>query len=355
MDRAKQFRGCLLAGAAGDALGYAVEFMREKEIDAQYGEGGIRRYELEDGLAIISDDTQMTMFTANGLLCGQAAGGSEEDCYQGMAECYLDWLTTQRSPEYMPSEGRRSWLNSIDLMNSRRAPGGTCLGSLSSGKFGRAADPINGSKGCGGVMRAAPVGLFFEDEDQCCRMGAEAAAITHGHDLGYLPAAALSCIVNQAVYGEGVSLEEAVIAAQKAISRNFPHAPHLSDMIGLMEQARELARSDMADRKAIHQLGEGWSGEEALAIALYCALKYPDDLEKCLVAAANHNGDSDSTAAIAGNILGAYLGEDCIPSFYLEDLELREALVTLADDLYSASCERRGVEAPGWKEAYCSF
>lgn len=63
-----QFRGCLVGGAVGDALGYAVEFLNEQEIFGRYGKNGITAYTLRDGVAEISDDTQMTLFTASGLL-----------------------------------------------------------------------------------------------------------------------------------------------------------------------------------------------------------------------------------------------------------------------------------------------
>jgi ADP-ribosylglycohydrolase len=81
------------------------------------------------------------------------------------------------------------------------------------------------------------------------------------------------------------------------------------------------------------KIGEGWVGEEALAIAVYCALKYQDDLRGALIAAVNHDGDSDSTGAITGNILGAYLGANAIPQAWLKKLELREVITELADDL----------------------
>jgi ADP-ribosylglycohydrolase len=68
-----KFRGCLAGGAVGDALGYAVEFMSESEIFGAYGPRGITEYELQGGVAQISDDTQMTLFTLNGLLCRDAA------------------------------------------------------------------------------------------------------------------------------------------------------------------------------------------------------------------------------------------------------------------------------------------
>jgi ADP-ribosylglycohydrolase len=72
--------------------------------------------------------------------------------------------------------------------------------------------------------------------------------------------------------------------------------------------------------------------EEALAIALYCALVAPN-LEEAVVLAVNHSGDSDSTGAIAGNLCGALYGADSIPARWLDPLELRDAITAMADDL----------------------
>ena len=93
-----RFKGCLLGGAVGDALGYAVEFMSKSEIVCAYGPQGITRYEPRAGKAQISDDTQMTLFTAVGLLYGRTRGGrrgigAPESEYIRLA--YLDWLDTQ--------------------------------------------------------------------------------------------------------------------------------------------------------------------------------------------------------------------------------------------------------------------
>ena len=81
--------------------------------------------------------------------------------------------------------------------------------------------------------------------------------------------------------------------------------------------------------------GEGWVAEEALVIAIYCCLRYPDDFSKCLIVSVNHKGDSDSTGAIAGNIIGAYLGYDEIEEKWKEDLELSDVILGVADHLYS--------------------
>ena len=65
-----KFRGCMIGGAAGDALGYAVEFMPEQQIFSKHGENGITSYSFVNDKALISDDTQMSLFTAAGLLLG---------------------------------------------------------------------------------------------------------------------------------------------------------------------------------------------------------------------------------------------------------------------------------------------
>ena len=62
-----KIKGCMYGGAVGDALGFAVEFKRADEIFNTYGKSGITKYKLINNLAYISDDTQMTLFTANGL------------------------------------------------------------------------------------------------------------------------------------------------------------------------------------------------------------------------------------------------------------------------------------------------
>ena len=113
----------------------------------------------------------------------------------------------------------------------------------------------------------------------------------------------------------------------------FSNAEHISYFTTLMNRAVRLAGEDLDDLDAIHQLGQGWVAEETLAIAVYCAIKYETDFDKALIAAVNHEGDSDSTGAVTGNILGAKLGYDAIPQKYKNDLELHDVIVEIADDL----------------------
>lgn len=336
---ADKFRGCMIGGAAGDALGYTVEFQSEKAISRKFGPEGIREYELQQGNALISDDTQMTMFTANGLLFEAALSRAENrapDYTAAIATAYREWILTQRS-SFIKVPNPRCWLMNVPELFACRAPGLTCMRAINDGCNGTPEKPITTSKGCGGVMRVAPIGLFPAEDDILTldRRGAEAAALTHGHEMGYIPGAMLVHIVRLAAFSEGVSLKDIVLDSRKAMTELFPDAGHLPGFLKLMDKAMELAESDVDDKEAIHALGPGWVGDEALAVAVYCALKYADDFDKAMIASVNHGGDSDSTGAIAGNILGAYLGLSRIPEKYLQNLELKEELLELAEDLYT--------------------
>ena len=330
--------GCLLGGAAGDALGYAIEFDDEKTIFSKYGEAGIQNFDLDftSGEAIISDDTQMTLFTAEGILLADNPYIYKDFIY-GVFEAYQDWYRTQM---FRMRPSKKIWLSDIPELNQRRAPGNTCLSALGSGKFGGIDEPINNSKGCGGVMRVAPIGLFYSQDklsiDVIDRFGASAAALTHGHPMGYISAAGLVHIVNLAVYKPEMSLKEIVDDMIEKVPALFidEAAGFCIKFQDLMRKAVKLAEEkEVNDLDAIYQLGEGWVGEETLAIAIYCALRHEDDFDKALTASVNHRGDSDSTGSVTGNILGAYLGLQDIPEKYLKNLELRKTIMRVAERL----------------------
>lgn len=346
-----KFRGCLIGGAVGDALGYPVEFMREKQIFQKYGKNGITEYELAYGKAIISDDTQMTLFTANGLIYGltqKTIGKFEGDISDYIYKAYMDWLSTQTFSE---NPSRISWLLDIPELYARRAPGNTCISALSSGKKGDLDNPLNDSKGCGGVMRVAPIGLYFEKfPKNGAVIAADASAITHGHPLGYKPSALLSYLIYNLTYCENLSFESAAALTLTICDEIFIGKDYNEYLNKLVTDAIYLANTSTNDLDAIHKLGEGWVAEEAFAIALYCSLKYKYDFEKAVVTSVNHNGDSDSTGAITGNILGAYLGLSGIPDKFRKNLELYDTIIEIADDLYTAS--REFAPKPPYDEAW---
>jgi ADP-ribosylglycohydrolase len=325
----------------GDALGAPVEFLDLDEIVKVYGEGGIRDYAPAYGkLGSITDDTQMALFTAEGMLSAQLASalnGLPPDFFRAATASYERWLMTQENSRLLTSSSARvSWLLQQKKLFTRRAPGTTCLSALhaSRGKVTRAA---NDSKGCGGVMRIAPVGMYFahalngDRQDQhlipsIFTAGCDLAAITHGHPSGCLSAGVHAVIVGLVLTGD--PLKTAIAAAKVELRKQKSH----KETLFAIERAETLAQDRPRDRTALRLMGKGFVAEEALAIGLYCALS-AQDFEDGVILAVNHSGDSDSTGTIAGNLLGAAAGVQAIPERWLAVLELRSTIEAIADDL----------------------
>ena len=332
-----QFVGCLLGGAVGDALGAAVEFMTLDDIRQHFGAGGIREYAPAYGKrGAITDDTQMSLFTAEGLILARVRGhrGDCEEMGAFVYEAYLRWLATQGAADkqrliaqYGTCVVVDGILGAYPELQARRAPGNSCLSALMSGRMGTVDTPVNNSKGCGGVMRIAPVGLFT-GLDSAFDCGCRIAAITHGHPSGYLAAGCLAEIICRIV--NGFDIEAAVRGSRQSLAGRDGGTEVLAAVDRALEQSKQADVS--VDRVA--SLGQGWVAEEALAIAVYCALCAGEDFEKGVWLAVNHGGDSDSTGAITGNILGVLLGRGAIPSKFTLELELCGLIEEMAIDLH---------------------
>lgn len=382
-------RGCLMAGAAGDALGYAVEFMSRESILARYGDKGITKFDVtSDGKALVSDDTQMTLFTANGMLMGitrgnmRGIGGAPEDYVDG---AYLDWYYTQtgKKREILIDDWHYTWLRDLPELAHRRAPGNTCLAACEAMYYGM--EVKNNSRGCGGIMRVAPLALLsvgylvrgerFYSVDEMDKAGAETARVTHKHPLGFLPAAMLTHLlyklVPMSVETVREEFEQLVEDTIEALD-NIYKGEFEEDKRYLAELTRKvlaLAGNGRSDADNIRSLGEGWTGEEAWGIALYCAMRHADSVEDAIMAAVNHDGDSDSTGSICGNIMGAIHGYEAIKRQRLfcpqgkeleQTLELSNIILTIADDLYTSCIISEydpidTLEKRQWYERYCEM
>ncbi|MEU6402417.1 ADP-ribosylglycohydrolase family protein [Streptomyces sp. NPDC046985] len=349
-------RGCLLGGAVGDALGYPIEFSSLDAVRAAHGPRGIT--DLAPGPAgavgLISDDTQMTLFTAEGL-----RQAHERERRKGIGGgwprlvrwAYERWLETQRheSPEAGERArssgdagyaGPRGGLVDEQWLYARRAPGNACLTGLAQdfvpdpyGELGPPG-PVNpDSKGCGAVMRSAPFGLTGADAETAFGMAARCAQMTHGHPTGYYAAGALAAIVACLVAGD--SVEGAVLRALRLLARRPGH----EETAAALEQALDLASAGRPSPERLERLGGGWVAEEALAIGVCSALAVPEAADALLLSV-NHSGDSDSTGSICGNILGARHGDHGLPHAWVRQVEGRDRIAALADDL-AAECGPR--------------
>jgi len=327
MNNLDKYIGCLLGGAIGDALGAPVEFLSQEEIIRQFGSRGITNYApAYGGIGKITDDTQMTLFTAEGMLRSLTRGslrgiGSETGCVEHA--CHR-WLETQnlKSPKIDELDG---WLIRHQELFSERAPGRTCILSLGT-KSGR-----NGSKGCGGVMRTAPCGLYAASRGRTApaafEFGIDVCAITHGHPTGQITGGFLAAMICELANGK--DLMESINTAMSIAKTKTDY----EETTKAVDLAVECHRRGMEPLRAIELLGEGWIAEEALAISIFCALS-ARDFDHGVIMAVNHGGDSDSTGAITGNILGALWGERVIDRKWLEPMELREVIREMAGDLH---------------------
>ena len=333
--------GCFLGGALGDALGADLEFSTAEQIGEKFGPDGPSGLGEAYGVhGAITDETQLTLFTAEGLVRGSLACRTlgRTDPIAELQLSYQRWLHTQGVAwdaaagtflsDYPQPDG---WLIGVPGLFSSRAPGRTVLGALN--HFGRGeqqgtpAEPVNDSKGCGGVMRAAPAALWSSDPAEAFELAARTAALTHGHPSGYLSAGAFAVIVQQAVLGSG--LDDGVWLALQVLETWEGH----EETSRALEAAVALAEQGMPTPEQLAaELGGGWVGEQALAIAVCATLAAGDDIELALRIAVHHSGDSDSTGAICGNITGALVGIAGLPVGWLAELELRDVVEQVAMD-----------------------
>ncbi len=333
--------GCFLGGALGDALGANLELRSPGQITTEWGGDTPQGLPMAYGVrGAITDDTQMTLHTAEGLIRGRMAAREygDGDLVPHVHLAYQRWLHTQGIP-WNEAAGTflddcpepDGWLAGVSDLFAVRGSGKTVFTALhgfaGGAPIGSFAESINDSKGCGGIMRAAPAAMCSTDPTEVFEIAARTAALTHSHPAGYHSAGAFAVIVQQALLGR--SLDDGVWLALQVLETWEGH----EDTSALLETAVEFASYGVPAPDKLHDaLGGGWVGEQALAIAVCAALVGGDDVELALRVAAHHAGDSDSTAAVCGNIVGALTSVSALPVDWLVDLELREVIEQLALD-----------------------
>lgn len=329
--------GCLLGGALGDAFGYAVEFKSLAQIRKRFGENGLTEPVVHDGVLTASDDTQMTLYTADGLLAALSGERpSDRVLVDRIRRAYLAWFRTQVE-DWQAGVGGLSQHRALWAV---RAPGSTCLSALKAGGRGTPDAPMNDSKGSGGVMRIAPLGLVMAiGADDAFRLGDAVAALTHGRGAARLSAAAFASLLRDLIAETPLNL------ALDRMEARLSAAAGGGETLAAVRAARALAADGgTSTESAIAKLGEGWCGDEALAIGLYAALK-ADSFAEALRIAANHDGDSDTTAALAGQLWGALYGLEPLPHDWIRRLDLFDPLCDVAARLITAPGQAAPVKA----------
>lgn len=295
MTEQDRFRGCLLGLAVGDAVGTTLEFKPRDSFTPITDMWGGGPFGLQAGQW--TDDTSMALCLATSLV--EKQGFDPVDQMQR----YVNWY----KHGYLSSTGR-----CFDIGNTTR-------GALE--RFLHTGDPFSGSThpraaGNGSIMRLAPIPLFFyPDREKARHYAAESSRTTH---------AAAACLDACRLLADMLYLALSGSDKETILTGSGP------DIVS--EPALQvIARGEYRQKSWTEIKGTGYV-VDSLEAALYC-FWHTASYKQAVLAAANLGDDADTTAAVCGQIAGAYYGLSGIPAHWLTPLTLREEIIQLADRL----------------------
>lgn len=299
MDPRDRYRGCLLGLASGDALGMTVENWKRGTFDPLTDIVGGGPFDRSAGCW--TDDTAMAICLAESLL--ESGGFNARD----QMKRYSQWA----QGDYLAGTG-----TNYDI-------GGTIAEALLD--FRNTGDPYSGSTnpepaGNGCIMRLAPIPMFFNyDLDAVEQRAADSSRTTHGAAECVDACRVLARIIWRAL--QGSPRDEVALGD----SGSFSATP------GILS----IANGEYRDKSESAIRGSGYV-VESLEAAMWCFVR-TDSFEKALLAAANLGDDADTTAAVCGQVAGAYYGMSGIPIRWLDVLAMKVDIRAIADRLLRAS------------------
>lgn len=337
MDRRESaIRGCLLGIAVGDAMGYPVDKKSWTQISEDYGPNGLLGYDIVNGAADITSYTQIAAFACNGLLLGTSRG-KHDKLPRYLAMSLREWAKSQQF-RGNATEKTFCWLAQVGKMRRRQCMDTQMLDALAREQLGTPDKPVFHSNTPCALTAAIAVGLLFDPErmtrEQLGTLGTYALCFTHGDKETFLAGALLAYSI------AGILAEpnkkpadvfgEAAQAVTAQFGERFPEAGRLQQRI---EYAIELTRDPELSPLAALSLLRCTTAAECLAGAVYCSVIHPGNFDEGMIASVNHSGCSCAVGAVTGAILGAKLGCEALPEFYLESLEQAPILGELACDM----------------------
>ncbi|MET9698961.1 ADP-ribosylglycohydrolase family protein [Streptomyces sp. NPDC006529] len=349
-------RGVLLGSALGDALGAPVAGLSLDGIREAHGAQGLTECVPAHGRrGAVTAATQLTLFTVDGLIRAHVrrdtgAWHPPTDVHHA----YLRWAATQH--DWGPDERRadNGWLAQEEWLYARRDPARACLTGFGDAVLGTLEHPKNpAARDSGATVRSAPFGLLVGWEPALVlQLAVECAAQSHGHPAASLSAGAFAVIVHGLTRGEG--LDAAVQRALGLLGSRAGGQP----VTDALQRATAAVTQGVPSPRIIESLhaGDGRNAEDALAVAVYCAM-VAEDVRHGLRLAVNHGGDSASSGALCGALLGALHGETALPAAWLADLEGRATLLELCDDFalemtQGPALHGPALSSPGWLARY---
>ncbi len=328
-------RGCLLGLAVGDAMGYAVDKKTWDEICEDYGPNGLLGYDLANGSADITSYTQLPAFVCNGLLLGTLRGHTEKFS-RYMAMSLREWVKSQQFRG--AAEKTYCWLAQVPGMRRRHCMDTRMLDALTREVLGTPEAPVFQSAFPGSVTAAIAVGLCADSaklsSEQIARLGAEAVAFTHGDPEAFLSGAFLALSIAAILQDPEQPVSKVFLGAADAIDNQFGQTyVQASIVTAKIRKAIALTKDPELTPLASMTLLGCTTAAECVAGAVYASMIHVANFDEAMIVAVNHSGRSAAVGAITGALLGARLGVDALPEFYLESLEPAEVLRELAEDI----------------------
>lgn len=329
------YRGCLLGLAVGDAMGYTVDAKSWPEISQAYGPNGLMGYDLANGTAEVSSYTQIAAFLCNGLLLA-AIRGNPEYTTRYMALSLREWVKSQQFRT--SAEKTRCWTAQVPALRRRACMDTRMLDALSRETLGTPQNPILRSATPAALTSAVAVGMFYDPEKmtlpQLMELGADAVAFTHGDPEAFLSGAFLACALGLLLQDPSRPLrsifEEAAALLHEQYAEAFPEADGICAKISY---ALSLTTDpEITPLVAMTLLGCTTAGE-CTAGVVYAAVVHAGNFDEAMITSVNHSGRSAAVGALTGAFLGARLGADALPEFYLECLEPVPWLADLSQDM----------------------
>ncbi len=347
------YRGCLLGLAAGDALGYTIDGKSWTEIQDSYGPNGLLGYDLQQSeYAQITSYTQLAAFLCNGLLISISRGRSDHLPYIKLA--LKEWIRSQQF--YRDPEQSICWVAKLPQFRRRHCRDARMLDNLRLESFGALDARKNDNDAPGAITAAVAAGMFYHPKriapEQVGTLSAELVALTHGNPETILSAVVLAYAITGILQEPDCPLDnqflQAIAVMDGQFRSQFPQAEALAQQLC---RAVTLAKSGtVSPQEGMEQLCCE-DTPRCLAGAMFACLTAPNDFDSAIITAVNHSGMSGAVGAMTGAIMGAKLGQDALPDFYLESLDCSDALCVLAEDLLSGT-PAAGIFDDTWDHKY---
>ncbi len=348
-----RYVGCLLGLAVGDAMGYTVDDKTWDQIRENYGPNGLLGYDLQNDYAEVTSYTQIAAFVANGLLLGVTR--SKPEAYlRHVSVALREWAKRQ----HFPRDPGRSWcwVAQKPALRRRHCRDPWMLDAFRFENLGTIQRPVNKADSPGAITGAAAIALFYNPQRlepaQLGNLTANTVALTHGDPNAYLSAVVLAYGLAGILQEPERPIAEQFLQAAEVMEHLFGEKFTQAGQIAAdVRRSVELSQQETENpRECMERFGCD-SASECLQGAVYASVVCSDDFDSAMILAVNHSGRSAAVGAMTGAILGARLGQEALPEFYLESLEPIEELRELADDLALGS-PAKGLFDDDWDQKY---